>query len=81
MYAMRMCAYTALPPRDLMPPVSMTHSFFVQQEAAGVIDSELAVVLSSVATACKQISSLVSRSGISGMTGLAGAANIQVRTP
>lgn len=51
----------------------------MQQEAAGKIDSELAVVLSSIALACKQISSLVSRSGISGMTGLAGAANVQVR--
>jgi fructose-1,6-bisphosphatase I len=50
----------------------------VQQEAAGKVDSELAVVLASIATACKQISSLVQRSGISGMTGLAGAANIQV---
>ena len=50
----------------------------VQKEAEGKVDSELAVVLSSIATACKQISSLVSRSGISGMTGLAGAANIQV---
>jgi hypothetical protein len=50
-----------------------------QEEAAGNIDSELAIVLSSVALACKQISSLVARSGISGMTGLAGAANIQVR--
>jgi hypothetical protein len=51
----------------------------VQKEAEGKVDSELAVVLSSIATACKQISSLVSRSGISGMTGLAGAANIQAR--
>lgn len=50
----------------------------LQEEAAGNIDSELAIVLSSVALACKQISSLVARSGISGMTGLAGASNIQV---
>lgn len=53
------------------------NTWLFRQEAAGIIDSELAVVLSSVATACKQISSLVSRSGISGMTGLAGAENIQ----
>lgn len=52
-------------------------TWLFRQEAAGAVDSELAVVLSSIATACKQISSLVSRSGISGMTGLAGAANVQ----
>jgi len=52
-------------------------TWLFREEAAGNIDSELAIVLSSVALACKQISSLVARSGISGMTGLAGAANIQ----
>ena len=50
----------------------------VQKEADGKIDTEMAIVLTSIATACKQIGSLVSRSGIAGMTGLAGAANIQV---
>lgn len=44
---------------------------------AGAIDSEMVVVLSSISTACKQIASLVQRAGISNMTGLAGAANIQ----
>ena len=34
-------------------------------------------MLSSIATACKQIASLVQRAGISNMTGLAGAANVQ----
>lgn len=52
-------------------------TFLFKQEAAGKVDGELAIVLSSIATACKQISSLVNRSGISGMTGLAGAANVQ----
>lgn len=46
-------------------------------EKAGTINNELAVVISSIALACKQIASLVNRSGISNLTGLAGAANIQ----
>ena len=37
----------------------------------------MVVVLSSIGTACKQIASYVARAGIAGMTGLAGAANIQ----
>lgn len=41
------------------------------------IDGELAVVLSSISLACKQIASLVQRAGIMGMTGLAGETNIQ----
>lgn len=49
-----------------------------QEEMNGSLDGELAVVLSSIATACKQIASLVTRAGISNLTGLAGAANIQV---
>ena len=49
----------------------------VQEEAKGNMDSELAIVLSSIAVACKQIASLVTRAGISNLTGLAGAANIQ----
>ena len=48
-----------------------------QEQANGSLDPELAVVLSSVATACKQIASLVNRSGISNLTGLAGQANVQ----
>jgi hypothetical protein len=53
------------------PPLSS------QLEKKGTITNELSVVLSSTAIACKQISSLVNRSGISNLTGLAGAANIQ----
>lgn len=52
-----------------------------QEEIKGTIDGELAIVLSSIAVACKQIASLVTRAGISNLTGLAGAANIQVRPP
>lgn len=51
-----------------------------QEEMNGTLDGELATVLSSIATACKQIASLVTRAGISNLTGLAGVANIQVRT-
>lgn len=50
-----------------------------QEEAKGNLDSELAIVISSISLACKQIASLVNRAGISNLTGLAGAANIQVR--
>ena len=41
------------------------------------IDGELAVVLSSIGLACKQIASLVQRAGLAGMTGLAGEQNVQ----
>ena len=47
-------------------------------QVKGTLDSELAIVLSSIALACKQIASLVNRAGISNLTGLAGVANIQV---
>jgi hypothetical protein len=49
----------------------------LQEEQKKTIDGELATVLASVALACKQISSLVSRSGISNLTGAAGAQNVQ----
>ena len=48
----------------------------LQEEQAGRIDNELAVVLSSIAVACKQIASMVNRAGISNLTGAAGAQNI-----
>ena len=47
-----------------------------QEEQEGRIDNELAVVLSSIAVACKQIASMVNRAGISNLTGAAGAQNI-----
>jgi fructose-1,6-bisphosphatase I len=49
----------------------------LQQEQKGIIDAELTIVLSSISLACKQIASLVQRAGISNLTGLQGAANIQ----
>jgi len=52
-------------------------TWLLKKEQAGVIDGELTVVLSSIALACKQIASLVQRAGISNLTGLQGAANIQ----
>ena len=56
----------------------LTSGILVQEEQAGNIDSELATVISSIALACKQISSLVTRSGISNLTGAAGGANFSV---
>ncbi|KAJ3682696.1 hypothetical protein LUZ60_012923 [Juncus effusus] len=52
-------------------------TWLLKQEQAGVIDAELTIVLSSISTACKQIASLVQRSGISNLTGVQGAVNIQ----
>ena len=48
-----------------------------QEEAKGTVDSELAVVLSSISLACKKIGSLVQRAGLANMTGLAGEVNVQ----
>lgn len=50
-------------------------TWLLREEQKGNVDSELAVVISSIALACKQIASLVSRSGISDLTGLAGEQN------
>ena len=50
-----------------------------QLEKQGTINNELAVVISSIALACKQIASLVNRAGISNLTGVAGAQNVQVQ--
>ncbi len=44
------------------------------------MDGELAIVLSSIALACKQIASLVTRAGISNLTGLGGLSNSSVRS-
>lgn len=52
-------------------------TWLLKQEQAGVIDGELTIVLSSISLACKQIASLVQRAGISNMTGLQGASNVQ----
>ena len=53
-------------------------TWLLKQEAKRNVTSEMAIVLSSIAVACKQISSLVTRAGLSNMTGLAGGEqNIQ----
>lgn len=52
-------------------------TWLLQQEKAGVIDAEMTIVLSSISMACKQIASLVQRAGISNLTGVQGAVNIQ----
>jgi fructose-1,6-bisphosphatase I len=57
--------------------MSTLTTWLLKEEASGNVDSELATVISSIAVACKQIASLVNRSGISNLTGLAGVANIQ----
>ncbi|KAL0867174.1 hypothetical protein Bca101_046292 [Brassica carinata] len=52
-------------------------SWLLRQEMKGEIDTELTIVMSSIAMACKQIASLVQRAGISNLTGVQGAVNIQ----
>jgi fructose-1,6-bisphosphatase I len=52
-------------------------TWLLKKEQTGSIDGELTIVLSSIALACKQIASLVQRAGISNLTGLQGASNIQ----
>ncbi|GMH30043.1 hypothetical protein Nepgr_031886 [Nepenthes gracilis] len=51
--------------------------WLLKQEQAGVIDAELTIVISSISTACKQIAALVQRAGISNLTGVQGAVNVQ----
>ena len=52
----------------------------LQEERKGTITNELATVLSSISLACKQIASLVTRAGISNLTGLGGMSNSSVST-
>ncbi|KAM0947519.1 putative fructose-bisphosphatase [Dioscorea sansibarensis] len=52
-------------------------TWLLKQEQAGNIDAELTIVLSSISMACKQIASLVQRAGISNLTGVQGAMNVQ----
>lgn len=72
-------AETAAPKQQAKSQYDITTltTWLLKKEQAGVIDGELTIVLSSIALACKQIASLVQRAGISNMTGLQGAANIQ----
>jgi len=66
-------------PKSAEAAMGTTYSnWLLMLEREGVLDSELTIVLNSINTACKRISSLVARAGLSGMTGLAGGAvNIQ----
>ena len=50
-------------------------SWLLLQERSGAVDSELVVLLSCIASACKRISSLVARAPIVGLTGVAGTSN------
>ncbi|XP_009780430.1 fructose-1,6-bisphosphatase, chloroplastic-like [Nicotiana sylvestris] len=52
-------------------------TWLLRQEQAGNIDAELAIVLSSISLACKQIASLLQRSSIVNLTGAQGTVNIQ----
>ncbi|KAI3878662.1 hypothetical protein MKX03_028025 [Papaver bracteatum] len=52
-------------------------TWLLNQERQGNIDSELAIVLSSISLACKQITSLLQRATLSNLTGSQGFINIQ----
>eukprot|EP01024_Parvocaulis_polyphysoides_P029123 TRINITY_DN2627_c0_g1_i2.p1 TRINITY_DN2627_c0_g1~~TRINITY_DN2627_c0_g1_i2.p1 ORF type:complete len:451 (-),score=37.58 TRINITY_DN2627_c0_g1_i2:710-1912(-) len=52
-------------------------TWLLRMSANNLIDDELNTVISAIATACKQISSLVKRSQLEHITGLAGAQNVQ----
>lgn len=67
---------TASPSDDYCLSNTLT-TFLLKEEQNGRLEPELAVVISSIALACKQIATLVSRSGISNLTGLAGETNVQ----
>ncbi|XP_055807129.1 fructose-1,6-bisphosphatase, chloroplastic-like [Solanum dulcamara] len=63
-------------PKNRYEMVNLT-TWLLQQEQAGNIDAELAIVLSSISLACKQIASLLQRSSIVNITGTQGTVNIQ----
>lgn len=52
-------------------------TWLLKQEQLENIDTELAIVLSSISVVCKQIASLVQRAGISNLTGVHGVVNVQ----
>ncbi|KAG6541608.1 hypothetical protein Mapa_017001 [Marchantia paleacea] len=73
-------AVTVQPPKTRKSSQYEIQTFtgwLLRKEQAGVIDSELTIVLNSIAVACKQIASLVQRAGISNLTGVQGAVNVQ----
>lgn len=49
--------------------------WLLRQEQAGNVDMALLTVITSIASACKQISALVTRAPVAGLIGLADAAN------
>ncbi|CAN4126200.1 unnamed protein product [Withania somnifera] len=63
-------------PKTRYEMINLT-TWLLQQEQAGNIDAELAIVLSSISLACKQIASLLQRSSIVDITGAQGTVNIQ----
>ena len=71
------CSLQVLAEHTLQSAYPARHNtiWMVQEEQEGRIDNELAVVLSSIAVACKQIASMVNRAGISNLTGAAGEQN------
>ncbi|PSC70876.1 Fructose-1,6-chloroplastic [Micractinium conductrix] len=82
---LRVVAQAAAAPAAVAKPTQAKSQYQLQTlttwlldlEKEGVIDNELAAVISSIGTACKQIGSLVNRAGISNLTGLAGETNVQ----
>lgn len=49
--------------------------FLFREEAKGNVDNDLAVIINSIAVACKKISNLVATAPIRGLVGLAGSSN------
>eukprot|EP01023_Acetabularia_acetabulum_P035589 TRINITY_DN3358_c0_g1_i9.p1 TRINITY_DN3358_c0_g1~~TRINITY_DN3358_c0_g1_i9.p1 ORF type:complete len:472 (-),score=53.53 TRINITY_DN3358_c0_g1_i9:1938-3173(-) len=52
-------------------------TWLIRMSANNLIDDELNTVINAIATACKQISSLVKRAQLQNLTGLAGGENVQ----
>lgn len=65
------------PAKDQYMKGQTLNTWLWKQEQLGNIDSELAIVLSSIAVACKTIAGYVHRASITGHTGAAGTGNIQ----
>uniref|UniRef100_A0A7S3QZ19 fructose-bisphosphatase n=1 Tax=Dunaliella tertiolecta TaxID=3047 RepID=A0A7S3QZ19_DUNTE len=61
--------------RDSKYEIFTLTTWLLREEQKGTVDGELATVIASIALACKQISSLVNRAGISNLTGLDGGEN------
>ncbi|XP_075490373.1 fructose-1,6-bisphosphatase, chloroplastic-like [Primulina tabacum] len=70
-------ATPAAPRRNSRYEIENLTTWLLKQEQAGHIDTELAIVLSSISLACKKIASLLQRSNIINLTGAQGTMNIQ----